>query len=382
MELTGAFKAYDVFTLEGQLKIDSIPRVSPKLQSHILSNPEKDLILDLSNTGFVDSSAIRLLVNLKKKKEETNRKLYILSPSERVREMFQSVNLTNVMDIVDSCEQVYSRALGAQVRKYEPYTRSEREFRRMDLFCPSCSSSHVVGYSIDPYACEWQWSEWKWEGDELFPHATLKESGIEFDFFALQPIICPECWICSIEPDWFSARKDSEIAIHSILEPSQISRLQKTRKARNGIMQTGAVITDAYFSHPRDNEVCYLIYCLAADCVERVETYNNFHRGFYHYCASKYAHTSKVKDTLSKARTWLKSAMDDEMAYNNSEYAKVLFMMMNIGYYLDKKNESYAAFDRLTDLTNKIQPGMMPSYDDPHFWYTQAKRIYARKESE
>ncbi|MBD3322612.1 MAG: anti-sigma factor antagonist [Chitinivibrionales bacterium] len=380
MEMTGAFKAYDVFSLEGQLKIDSIPLVSPKLQSHIQANPEKDLVLDLSNTGFMDSSGIRLLVNIKKKKEATKKKLYILSPSDRIRELFQNVNLLDIMDIVDSCEQVHTKSVNNQLKKYESFAHAEGDLLRLDLSCPLCNSCQVAGYSINPHAYTWEWGEWKWDGDELFPVAKSRETGSEIDFFALHPIICTQCLLCSTDNVWFNAVKDDTTPVESGLDIQLRSKLTKAAKERGRIAQTNFVISDSFFDAPRDSKASFLLYALAADCAECLPLQKNmFIRGYYHYCSAKYAHSSALQEIFGKARTWLAGAINDSESYSPSELAKIFFMAMNTAYYLNKENEASSAYDRLTSLAGNIRPGLMPSFDDPHFWYSQAGKIREKR---
>ena len=77
------------------------------LKKDVASNLEKsdvDLILDFSNTKFIDSIGLGTLVSILKQTAQKNVKVVLTSLSPQVRQIFELTRLYRLFDIVDSVD--------------------------------------------------------------------------------------------------------------------------------------------------------------------------------------------------------------------------------------------------------------------------------------
>ena len=87
---------YDIFDLPVEIRVNILPLISPQLSNYMTENPRKDLVLNLSSVKFLDSSTIKLLVNLHKRMESDKKRLYLLKPSNDVMKIFSDVKLDGI----------------------------------------------------------------------------------------------------------------------------------------------------------------------------------------------------------------------------------------------------------------------------------------------
>lgn len=66
-----------------------------------LSGPERNTVLDLSRLTFIDSTGLRLLIDLKRTREAKGGKLILSSVSQPARRLFDLTGMTTWFDYVD-----------------------------------------------------------------------------------------------------------------------------------------------------------------------------------------------------------------------------------------------------------------------------------------
>jgi anti-anti-sigma factor len=88
-------------SLNGELD----PHTAPLLQQEIdgvLAAGGSDLVLDLSQLGFVDSSGLRVLISAQHQLDELGGTLALRSPSETVRRLLEITGLIDHVTITDT----------------------------------------------------------------------------------------------------------------------------------------------------------------------------------------------------------------------------------------------------------------------------------------
>ena len=76
--------------------------VAPQLKKHIghrVGAGTRHLVVDLTDAGFIDSTAIGVLVGVLKRLRETGGSLSVVCANENVRNIFEIVGLENVMPL-------------------------------------------------------------------------------------------------------------------------------------------------------------------------------------------------------------------------------------------------------------------------------------------
>jgi len=80
------------------------PHTAPLLEGaidEVLGREGTDLVLDLSQLGFVDSSGLRVLISAQHRPDEQGGTLVLQSPSETVRRLLEITGLIDHITITD-----------------------------------------------------------------------------------------------------------------------------------------------------------------------------------------------------------------------------------------------------------------------------------------
>jgi anti-sigma B factor antagonist len=96
-----------VFRVTGDVDFD----VAPQLKKRIVSRMEagdRQLIVDLSGVGFIDSTAIGVLVASLKRLREAGGSLLVVCDNEDVRSIFETVGLESVIPLHRSHEDAFA----------------------------------------------------------------------------------------------------------------------------------------------------------------------------------------------------------------------------------------------------------------------------------
>jgi anti-sigma B factor antagonist len=372
---------YDIFNCTGNLKVGLLPQISPQLSKHIQTNPDKDLIIDLSGTGFIDSSALRLFVNLHKKLESTGKRLCLLAPSPFVLKIIEDVKLSLVFTIYSNLDE-FELDLSKQLRSaFSKHTTEEDGHKKLKCVCPVCGSTDVHGYFIDE--CDY-W--WEWESDDPFPSGFSKPASEPVDVFALLPIVCAECYMCSIDFSHFSVRENEKTVIPSRLGAEVVHQLSKAIKTRKKLMESCVVIGDRFFDHPREKIAVYHFYLLAEICMRLCASGKvasaPFLMGYVNYLATKYSPPEKRDEHIGNTRTWLNQVLAESKGYRYADVAKSYFILFMVAISLKKPKEAAKLFDDFSGFLKTIPASKYPDtnmINSPNFWYGQAEKIFSKE---
>ena len=98
MERLGEVTVVDV---EGQLIVGNRQKLKEKVLEQ-LENGARKFVIDFSNTGYIDSSGLGVLVSLSKKIREQGGELRLADLNEDLRTLFELTKLDTLFKIADS----------------------------------------------------------------------------------------------------------------------------------------------------------------------------------------------------------------------------------------------------------------------------------------
>jgi anti-anti-sigma factor len=90
--------------VEGQLIVGNRQELKQKVLEH-LEGGERKFVIDFSNTGYIDSSGLGVLVSLSKKIREQGGELRLSSLNEDLRTLFELTKLDTLFRIADTKEE-------------------------------------------------------------------------------------------------------------------------------------------------------------------------------------------------------------------------------------------------------------------------------------
>jgi anti-sigma B factor antagonist len=369
----------DIFKLKGEIKVNLIPEITPQLFKYIQTNQDKNLILDLSAVDFIDSSTLRMLINLHKRLEPQKKKLCLLSPSMPVKKIIEDVKLDSVFTIFSSNTDLEQESTDILRKAYGDFTREQDGLKKLTCTCPVCGSNDVVGYLVDENAYDWIW-----EKDSLFPVCMTKDTKKPFDVLSLLPIVCTGCYMSSLNFAHFHASAGGEDApaISARLSDAVKQQLSKSIKARKKTMESCVVVGDHFFNHPRQKIATYYCFRLAESCARSMAAAKMagtpFLIGYSNYLAIQYAGQDMKEELIGNIRTWMNQVISDKESYGTIEIAKAYFTLLASTFSLEKPKEAAKILDEFSSFVKSIPAGTgenSPGINNPVFWHSQAQRI-------
>src|SRR3954462_12650685 len=96
-----------VVDVEGQLIVGNRQELKQKVLEQ-LENGDRKFVIDFSNTGYIDSSGLGVLVSLSKKIREQGGELRLANLNEDRRTLFELTKLDTLFSIADSRDAALS----------------------------------------------------------------------------------------------------------------------------------------------------------------------------------------------------------------------------------------------------------------------------------
>jgi anti-sigma B factor antagonist len=90
-----------VLTVDGQLIVGNRQELKQKIID-ALESGERKFLIDFTNTGYIDSSGLGVLVSLSRKIREGDGELRIAGLNEDLRTLFELTKLDSLFNIADS----------------------------------------------------------------------------------------------------------------------------------------------------------------------------------------------------------------------------------------------------------------------------------------
>jgi len=90
--------------VEGQLIVGNRQELKQKVLEH-LEGGDRKFVIDFSDTGYIDSSGLGVLVSLSKKIREQGGELRLSSLNEDLRTLFELTKLDTLFKIADTKEE-------------------------------------------------------------------------------------------------------------------------------------------------------------------------------------------------------------------------------------------------------------------------------------
>jgi anti-sigma B factor antagonist len=93
-----------VIHVEGELDLLTAPRLAAGLD-RIMREPEGDVVLDLTDTDFIDSVGLQMLLSIDRRLAAINRKLTVVCGDGPVRRQIETTRLITALNVVGSIEE-------------------------------------------------------------------------------------------------------------------------------------------------------------------------------------------------------------------------------------------------------------------------------------
>ncbi len=371
---------YDVICLQGAYNLGSLPTLTPQLTSFFQEHTQKDLVIDLTNVTTIDSSILRVILNLKKRIESTNNRFFLMHPSEDVITLLSDSNLVKILTIVNDYSELQRLIDKFSYDRYLPFTYQEKGLKRLRCSCGGCGSNNVTGYllSLNDYA-------WKWRDNDIFP-SSEDSSGNFFDYYSILPVICTDCLMSSIDISLFNIiGEDNTIHYKSILDDKTKILISKATKKRRKMMEAGGIITENYFSFPRNRLTSFQAYILAESCSKAVSVNKGstdpFNIGYLNFLAMQFAPDDLKEELTNNCRTWLTQVISEPAPFTALQMAQTYYILLNVSLTVERYKDVSKFFTDFSSLIDTLPEQDTESNEitNPIFWFRKAEHIWQRE---
>ena len=93
-----------VLTVSGEIDIATAPSLRERLHG-LLADDKHQLVVDLDDVGFLDSTALGVLVGVLKRARSEGGEVRIVCTQPRVRKVFEITRLDSAFDLFDSVDE-------------------------------------------------------------------------------------------------------------------------------------------------------------------------------------------------------------------------------------------------------------------------------------
>ncbi|MBN1757016.1 MAG: STAS domain-containing protein [Chitinispirillaceae bacterium] len=369
---------FQIAILKGPLSIASFSSLTPALSSLIQKFPDNDLVLDLSGVPSIDTNAIRLLLNLKKRLEGIGCRLYLLNPENTLRETITTSASGQEMSIISDISELQRSVNRSTFETLRPYTFEEAGYSRFRATCGICGSNHVYGYLLNENEFTWQWPE-----NDYFPECITRE-GESFDYFAALPIVCSDCYTASIDISHFNlVDENGAIKRHSSYSDQIKLLLSKGIKKRKKLLEElNVIIADSFFQSPRKRLNALGCYMLAETCAKIASVHQSangmFTVGYLNYITLFFAEPSMKQNLIDNCRTWLTQAIASPDECNHTQLAISHFIIFIASLSLQKYKDLRKIMEDFSELMKNLGSvsDSSANLESPLFWYNRAETIW------
>jgi len=97
-----------IIRFSGELTLEVVDKLKQEMQDYLQNPDYSALVIDLSQTVFLDSSGIGFLVHLNNRKKSYNKEFYLLKPSPQVKKTLSLVKLLNHFNVLEDDQALQS----------------------------------------------------------------------------------------------------------------------------------------------------------------------------------------------------------------------------------------------------------------------------------
>lgn len=95
----------NIIRIDGEVIFENSNKIKEKAKNIIKENDIQSLIIDLTDTTYLDSSGIGAILSLFKFMRDRSGKLLITNPNDKVKRVFEVTKLNQILDIYADIEK-------------------------------------------------------------------------------------------------------------------------------------------------------------------------------------------------------------------------------------------------------------------------------------
>jgi len=98
-------KNYTLITVHGEIDLYNAKELKERVSVAEVSASSPNLILDIKDVDYIDSTGLGILIGIKRRATERNGKLALVLHSDRINKLFEITGLNKIFTITKSVEE-------------------------------------------------------------------------------------------------------------------------------------------------------------------------------------------------------------------------------------------------------------------------------------
>lgn len=333
-----------------------------------IKNPDQDLALDIRKLRHLDTLSIRFLTNIDEQLQQKGRRIVLVGGETNVVATLSQNHSFRTYATMADFEREFHDINPGLMTSILKLARGGEGIKSLQLQCPLCHNSDVVGVVLDEIKYDLVWSP-----SEIIPIWHPNQEGVErLDYAAYKVSVCPSCYFASTRVDHFTIRFP-EGEVKSILKPDQITNLSMGASSRKVLCNdTPGASRESFFNPPREIGPSYLSWKLHEACQKQITSDRRFIDAFEvvvaNFMMCKYTRNERlINDHLHTALAWLNNLMQNQERYSTNRILQAYTYHVSVLLALDKMGEAMRSH---ADFTTRYQ-------NDPEasFWLVRADQL-------
>jgi len=359
---------YLCYTVESEFLTSHVLEQKPQIIEDI-KNPDQDIALDIRKLRHVDSLSIKFLTNIDEQLISKGRRMALVGGDSVVlAQLTQGGHVFKTYASMADFELEFHDINPSLFRSILKLARGGDGVKSLQLQCPLCHCTEVIGVVMDESLYQLQWVP-----SEIIPlWVPAKEGAERLDHAAYKVSVCPHCFFSSTRIDHFTIRFP-EGEVKSILKPEQMTNLTMGGTARKAICaETRETERETYFHPPREHASAYLSWKLHETCQKQFSVDRRYIDAFEiviaNFMMCKFTRNERlINDHLHTALAWLNNLMQNQEHYSTHRLLQAYTYHVSVFLALEKMGE---AMRSLADFTTRFQ-----GEPEAQFWLGRAEAL-------
>lgn len=360
----------------GDMRINSFVELKGEID-RLIESDVAHIDFDLSGVNSIDSSSLRLIINLNKRLQEKGGGVLLVNPSKVARDILESTNLVKVLKVFPTTKE-YDAFLTRQSGEstFDYWSVGEEcnaIIRKVSLKCPICENPNVFGYCLNP-----EYRHMEWVKNMLLPTCAGATGDKDSDFDRSRVAVCVNCHMASAYLQDFNVTKDDGVVKKSRLDEGSVALLTKSAQRRKKIMENLSVAAgDDFFKWPRTDAAVLTSYRLAKECARSAsndrESTDAFALTYLNIMDGELSPAKDEAACFDSARAWGMELLETTEKYTEEQVGQVFYYLIMLNIRMEKNKDAKETLERFDSFFEKIHDNI--TRQAVAFWHQRAHQI-------
>jgi anti-sigma B factor antagonist len=101
-------EAVEMVSMEGELDLETAPEAQGRIADALAADGEPDLIIDLANLRFIDSTGLHMLLRASNDCQQRRRQMVVIGSGPQVKRIFELTDMAEFLCLVHGVDEAFA----------------------------------------------------------------------------------------------------------------------------------------------------------------------------------------------------------------------------------------------------------------------------------